>query len=702
MIRPRPARWFELLVARDDTTLALEALAATGAVELETRGGAALPASLAELQPLLLRFDGLVQRYQAWWPADRLWASSVPEPPLDALQRCLDQLQAWAAEAEPLIRRLQDAQSEHDEVQRWQRVIEHLDERRIDLGLAAAANAAGGPLRVRLAITPVTPVAPGRPGTPVTPVTSAGTAAALAAATQPAVDAATRPPAPGPETLRALAPGSGDAGPVVLAFEAAVGAQSWHHTLAVGTEAQLLPLAQLTAAAQGHWHGPPPWLQSGRAANLAHAAARLRSLQAEVGTLRARLAALADTHALRRALADARRLRWVLDNVRGLEAGEWLSWITGWTSAPAATLEAAIERSGARALLRLPPAPQPAIAPLLLANPAWARPFEVFARALGMPSGQEADPSVLLAVAVPLMFGYMFGDVGQGLVIAAAGFGLRRRFAIARLFIAGGLAATAFGFLFGSVFSLHVLPPLWIEPLADPLAVLVAPLAGGALLLTVGLALSGLEAHWRGEPGRWLATDAGYVLCYLALAAAALDARALWAAAAGALWFCVGHVLHPGAAPGAGGAGDAQGSRRGFAARLAAALTAGLVAGLVALGELVERLLQILINTLSFARVGAFALAHAGLSSAIVALAQAAPNSVTAVLVVVVGNAIVIGLEGLVVSIQTTRLVLFEFFARFLTAQGRVFRPLPLPPSSAAGATHATSPHWGSALGAGS
>ena len=73
-----------------------------------------------------------------------------------------------------------------------------------------------------------------------------------------------------------------------------------------------------------------------------------------------------------------------------------------------------------------------------------------------MPSGTEADPSALLALAVPLMFGYMFGDVGQGLVIAAAGFALRQRWPMARLFIAGGLAAAGFGLLFGSVFSLHV------------------------------------------------------------------------------------------------------------------------------------------------------------------------------------------------------------------------------------------------------
>ena len=125
-------------------------------------------------------------------------------------------------------------------------------------------------------------------------------------------------------------------------------------------------------------------------------------------------------------------------------------------------------------------------------------------------------------------------------------------------------------------------------------------------------------------------------------------------AAAGATLFCLGHAWHA----------------RRFSASFGA------------LAELVERTLQILINTLSFARVGAFALAHAGLSSAIVALMNATGNTFVQMLVLVFGNAIVIVLEGLVVSIQTTRLVLFEFFTRFLAAEGRAFHPLPAPPST--------------------
>ena len=137
-----------------------------------------------------------------------------------------------------------------------------------------------------------------------------------------------------------------------------------------------------------------------------------------------------------------------------------------------------------------------------------------------MPSGTEADPSVLLAVVVPLMFGYMFGDVGQGLVIAAAGFALRRRFAIARLFIAGGLASAVFGLVFGSVFSMHVLSAWWVQPLDDPLAVLLVPLIGGAMLLSMGLVLDALSALWRGEWRRWLLTDAALIVVYFGLLAA--------------------------------------------------------------------------------------------------------------------------------------------------------------------------------------
>jgi V/A-type H+-transporting ATPase subunit I len=200
---------------------------------------------------------------------------------------------------------------------------------------------------------------------------------------------------------------------------------------------------------------------------------------------------------------------------------------------------------------------------------------------------------------------------------------------------------------------LHALHALWIVPLDDPLTILLVPLYGGAVLLTIGLLLNAVGAYWREELRGWLCSEVWLVVVYGGLLAAVVHPRGLAFATAGALLFCVGRAMHH--------------------QRLTAAF--------VAVAELVERTLQILINTLSFARVGAFALAHAGLSSAIIALMDAVDSAVVKAFVLVAGNAVVLVLEGLVVSIQTTRLVLFEFFTRFLIAEGRVFRPLPAPPS---------------------
>jgi V/A-type H+-transporting ATPase subunit I len=105
-----------------------------------------------------------------------------------------------------------------------------------------------------------------------------------------------------------------------------------------------------------------------------------------------------------------------------------------------------------------------------------------------------------------------------------------------------------------------------------------------------------------------------------------------------------------------------------------------LAATLSAIGHMLEGGMQILVNTLSFARVGAFALAHASLSAAVVTMADSAPWWAGSV-ILLLGNVLIILLEGLVVSIQTTRLILFEFFTRFLHGQGRVFRPLQPPPA---------------------
>jgi V/A-type H+-transporting ATPase subunit I len=253
----------------------------------------------------------------------------------------------------------------------------------------------------------------------------------------------------------------------------------------------------------------------------------------------------------------------------------------------------------------------------------------------------------------------MFGDVGQGLVLLVAGWWLRGRFQAARLLVAGGASAILFGLLFGSLFAREdLIPALWLNPMNDPLTVLMVPLVFAVLLLSLGQLLAGLGALRRGELGRWLLTDAGFLLLYLGFIALVSGSETIWPLLLGLSWYLLGSfVVH----------------RK-------------LLGTLAALGHLAEGGLQILVNTLSFARVGAFALAHAALSAAVISMADSVGSLPIALSIMVLGNLLIILLEGLVASVQTTRLVLFEFFNRFLRGTGRVFRPLPPPPSLVAGA----------------
>ncbi|MEO5693921.1 MAG: hypothetical protein ABIQ72_12400 [Usitatibacter sp.] len=601
MIRPRAARWFEALVARDDCTLLLEALAASGAVELEARAGASMPAAFTAIRPALQRFSEYQSRYAAWWPTRDLVGSSVPETPAATLERGLAALDAWAVDAELAIRALERNAAERAQRLRWRDLIGALAGSGLDLGALARA----GPL-VRAALI------------------------------EHAEDAQLDTP-----------------GPVLARSIVAAGRR---YSIVLGSAANLEDTAREAATKKGRAHPVPSWLTGSRDADAAAIEARLAALDTDDRQWLGKLEELHRRHGLHRALADLNRLQWVLANVSALESGDRLAWVTGWSSDVAGSaLEAAVARSGARALVRLATPPATMRAPLILINPRWARPFELFPRALGVPGSTEADPTVLLAIVVPLLFGYMFGDVGQGILIALAGWWLRDRTPVARLLIAGGIAATAFGFVFGSVFAVHgAVEALWTDPLTAPIAVLAVPLVAGAALLAVGLVLHAMGSLWRGERARFYGEDLGLIALYIGILGSPFVPGLYGLAIAGAAAFLAGHAIHAGSARALG----------------------------AAVGELLERTLQLLINTLSFARVGAFALAHAGLASAVVALAMQTDNIALRIVVFVLGNALMITLEAMVVSIQTTRLVLFEFFARFLTGSGRAFRPLPPPPSA--------------------
>ncbi len=604
-LRPTLATWFELLVAREELAAALQCLADSREVELQAHSDTSSAALLPALRAAVDEYKRLARRYAHYWPPpSRTPAQRACEPEAIA-SAALERVRSWSADADPLIDRLQTLAHERSDLQLLERLLSQSVGGLPDLQSFAQA----GPVLASRAY-----LLPSSPGALAVP-------------------------------------------PAVLAQTIACGDD--RYVLAVGPAEQIAVFDDTLAARKARQILLPAGLPAKRGAALEHTRARLAAVAQESQSLTSTLADLHRVHDLRAALADLDFIDWLVQNVPPLELTDHFAWITGWTSDLAGgRLRRALDQAQLHSVIRFPDAPHEMVRPVLLRNPRWAQPFELFSRLLGMPSASEADPSRLLAFVAPVMFGYMFADVGQGAVLIVAGAALRRRFPPTELLIPGGAAAIVFGFLFGSVFaSEQMLPALWLRPLDRPLMVLEASLVFGACVILLGLALDAVQHHWSGRGAEWWATRAGLVLCYAGMICAPFDGRAGWALPVGLSWYLLGSAVREPA------------TRLG---RLGAAA-----------GESLETLLQLAINTISFVRVGAFALAHAGLGSAVIGLAAGlgagAVARPAAWLLLIAGNALIIAIEGLVVGIQTTRLVLFEFFIRFLHGTGRAFRPLPPP-----------------------
>jgi V/A-type H+-transporting ATPase subunit I len=398
--------------------------------------------------------------------------------------------------------------------------------------------------------------------------------------------------------------------------------------------------------------GIPAWLEGDAAQQKQAVSEHLGNTYDEIAELQADLRELRTDPEIAQAKANVDTLHWYLQHAAGtLGAGE-ICHVTGWTTAKdAGLLQQALQAAGIHAVMRFPAPPADAQAPVASVEAWWAQPFQSITAMWGTPGRREVDPTGLLALVVPLLFGYMFPDVGHGLVLVVFAAINYRRWPRIRFLIPCGVAAMLFGVLFGDVFGFHLMQPLWQRPLDDPMPVLAVPMLFGIALMLLGMGFAGLEARWRGELRRWLMADLAVLLIYATALAGLLLPQAFWLTGLAVVHYVVGSVLLASA-----------GSRLKHVP--------------AALGELLLSVFELAMNTLSFLRVGAFALAHAALSSAVLTLASGVESLWLVALIVLVGNIFGVVLEGLLVFVQTTRLVLFEFFIRFLQAEGRLFRPV--------------------------
>jgi len=601
-MRPHRASWFELLTSREELGGVLQCLARSGIVQLETYSDISQPEWLPDMQEVLQQFRALSDRYQQYWPRPAPAPDHHQCTDSDSGKQIMGSLLDWSSQAEPLVVEFQQLGAEQELLQLLRHWLENVAPEALpDMELL---HAAGPVMSVRLYVLPVDTW---------------------------------------PETT----------GPSLMLHKT----ESPRHNflLVLGRKAQVEALDQSVQGLKGRVVPLPEWLPGNLSEALSGIDARAHNIEIQKQKISESINRLSRDHDLPTLLAQMRFLSWVVEQVPQLSMTEHFAWVTGWTSdLEGSALRARLDKCGHSYLIRFPPAPARSQSPIILRNPAWAKPFEVFAGLLGTPSAGEADPSPLVAFIAPLMFGYMFGDVGQGAVLVTLGLLLKGRYPALKLLVPGGLMAMLFGLLFGSVFANeNLLPALWLHPINSPLPVLAVSLGIGATVISLGITLDAVQSHWAGMGGLWWQRRAGLALRYAGALAATQWIDMVWLVMAGMLWFVIGNGL------------AAEGDKLSSAGS--------------ALAEFAETMLQLLVNTVSFVRVGAFALAHSGLSMAVAGIAEAFDSLSASIAVFVVGNLFVLTLEALVVGIQATRLVLFEFFIRFLRAEGRAFHPLTTP-----------------------
>jgi len=335
--------------------------------------------------------------------------------------------------------------------------------------------------------------------------------------------------------------------------------------------------------------------------------------------------------------------------------------------------------------------------PTSLRNPPLVRAFESLVSVYGTPPYDGLDPTPFVAFSFTLMFGVMFGDVGHGAVLAAAGTGIWLFF---RPFSRGGrdmgemltfcgLSAVLFGFLFGSVFAdEELIPAMLFHPLEKENinSTLGIGIALGVFMLSAGMVLNVVQQFLRRRWKDALIGEWGLASLFFYWGLMGTLAYAMLAPGVSTATLVVVLVLTAGLplfltafrvplcyiVSRLRGVEDARPEEGRHEEEEEDGLTTAIGAAMMAL--------EVITGTFSHIRVAAFALNHAALCSSVFLIARVLRESGSgdgvAASVIVLGNAIVILMEGLIVFIQSMRLHFYEFFSKFFTRMGVPYAPL--------------------------
>jgi len=302
-------------------------------------------------------------------------------------------------------------------------------------------------------------------------------------------------------------------------------------------------------------------------------------------------------------------------------------------------------------------------APVLLETPQALKPFERLISTFSYPRYGEVNPVIPFAFSFLLLFGIMFGDVGHGFVLAVIGWWVKKQSTdyadLGQIYYLSGLSSLFFGFLYGSVFGVHHwLPHLLFTPIEDVQNTIIFSIGIGIGIITLSFLLHIVTAVKRKESSLLFMSE-GSLLWFLVY------------------WFSIGILVKS----------LVQHMDITYETMILVALLLLILFRMLrktaektqAVIDFFRTFMETITNTVSFLRVGAFALAHGALFMAVFSMAkmisEAYGEGFFYWLLIIVGNVVIIVLEGVIVTIQTLRLEYYEFFKRFFKGGGIPYHP---------------------------
>lgn len=318
--------------------------------------------------------------------------------------------------------------------------------------------------------------------------------------------------------------------------------------------------------------------------------------------------------------------------------------------------------------------------PTRLKNSWFARPFRMFVEMYGVPRYNDVDPTLLVAISYTLLFGIMFGDLGQGIILSLVGLVAEKKFnlKLGGVGVRLGISSAIFGVFFGSFFGNEEILSEYFKGFSffnamspeNTMTLLMAAIGLGIVLILISMTFSIVLNFKKKNIGEAILSQNGLcgVTFYVAVIVAALGMLT------GQHFVNIFYILilivlplilmflkeplirkleeHGEMFPNGFGAFFVEG-----------------------FFELFEVVLSFITNTMSFLRVGGFVLSHAGMMLVVYTLAEMV-GGFGEIIVLILGNVFVMCLEGLIVGIQVLRLEFYEMFSRYYEGNGIPFKTI--------------------------